>query len=323
MDAIDRSKDERGMPERVLVTGATGLVGRALVARLRERGIAVLALSRSSRAGEPARDGVERIVWDGIHVPREALARCDAVVHLAGEPIFGGLPTPSRCERLRSSRVDSTRAITATLGELGAHERPRALVNASAVGFYGSRGEERLGEASTPGKGFLAELCCEWEEAAEQARAHGVAVVRLRLGIVFARDGGALAMMRRAFSWNVGGRLGNGRQWLPWVHLDDVLGAILLALEGRLDGAVNVVAPNPATNRELTKELADRLSRAGILRELQARFIFVPGFAIRAVFGDIAEELLGSKRVEPGALERARYRFRFPELAAALDDCLR
>ncbi|MEZ4217164.1 MAG: TIGR01777 family oxidoreductase [Myxococcota bacterium] len=302
------------------MTGATGLVGGALVARLLERGTAVRAVSRSARAAADER--VERVVWDGVEVPADALAGCDAVVHLAGEPIFGGLPTQGRLERMRASRVDSTRAIARTLGELGASERPRTLVNASAVGFYGSRGDERLGEASAPGRGLLAELCRDWEAAADEARAHAVRVARMRLGIVFAREGGALATMRRPFAWNVGGRLGNGRQWVPWVHLDDAVGALLLALEGRLEGAVNVVAPEPVTNRELTAALAERLAASPLLARLQSDLVRVPGFAIRAVFGEIADELLGSKRVVPGALERARYRYRFASLGDALDDCL-
>jgi uncharacterized protein (TIGR01777 family) len=211
-----------------------------------------------------------------------------------------------------ASRIASTHEIVSCLATLEAAQRPKVLVCASAVGFYGDRGDERLDEASAPGRGFLPKLCRDWEQAAEEARALGLGVVRLRFGIILSKHGGALPKMRRPFELNLGGRLGHGRQWVPWVHLDDVVNAILLAIDGGLDGPVNVVAPNPVTNRELTREIALRLERPG--------FWIMPAFVIRAALGDIADELLGSKHVAPGALERTRYRFRYSSLAAALDE---
>ena len=297
---------------RVLLSGATGLVGRALLPVLLERGNTVNALSRREPDSPPLGDGVRFFQWDGLHPPDAALHEVDAVVHLAGEPIFGGYPGLRRRDRMVVSRVESTREIVSRIAELEAARRPNVLVCASAVGFYGDRGDEQLDEASAPGRGFLPRLCRDWEQAAEQARELGLAVVRLRFGIILSRHGGALQKMRRPFELNLGGRLGNGRQWVPWVHLDDVVAAILLAIDGALDGPVNVVAPNPVTNRELTRELALRLERPG--------FWIVPGFVLRAALGEIADELLGSKNVAPSALERVRHRFRYPSLAAALDE---
>jgi uncharacterized protein (TIGR01777 family) len=301
---------------RVLVSGATGLVGQALLSALDERGDTVHALSRREpEAVDTGASGAERLryfQWNGLEPPEAALQEVDVVVHLAGEPIFGGIPTRRRMERMVASRVESTRSLIAGIAARDPNERPSRLVCASAVGFYGDRANERLDEASAPGQGFLAELCRSWEAAAEEARALGLTVVRLRFGIILSRRGGALAAMRLPFDYNLGGRLGNGRQWVPWVHLDDVIGAALLAIDGELDGPVNVVAPNPVTNRELTHEIARRLDRPG--------FWIVPGFVLRTVLGEIADELLGSKHVAPTALERARYRFRYPELGPALAD---
>jgi len=295
----------------VLLTGATGLVGRSLLPALAQRGTQVTALTRRVPR-ETHRDGeVAFVSWDGTVPPAHAFEGVDAVVHLAGEPIFGGFPTARRKQRMHASRVESTRAIVAQIEALPQSERPRVLICASAVGFYGDRGDEWLDEASAPGQGFLPTLCEDWEREAERARALGTAVVRLRFGIILSRAGGALATLRKVFGANLGGRLGSGRQWVPWVHLDDALGALRLALDGGLDGAVNVVAPEPVTNRELTRTLSRQLRRAG--------FWAVPSFAMRAALGDIADELLGSKRVRPAALERAGYRFAFSAFAEALE----
>jgi uncharacterized protein (TIGR01777 family) len=297
---------------RVLLSGATGLVGRALVPALLERGHTVHALSRRRLEAQPSDGNAARFFeWDGVHPPDASLHGVDAVVHLAGEPIFGGLATPRRMERMVASRVESTRELVTRIATLDPAQRPKRFVCASAVGLYGDRADERLDEASEPGRGFLPDLCRDWERAAEEARRVDLGVTRLRFGVVLSRGGGALPLMRRSFELNLGGRLGSGHQWVPWVHLDDVVGALLLAIDGGLEGPVNVVAPNPVTNRELTRELAQRLGRPG--------FWVVPGFVLRAVLGEIADELLGSKKVAPDALERARYRFRYPELARALE----
>lgn len=296
---------------RVLLSGATGLVGQALLPALLERGATVHALTRRKPKSQPAQTGGAHFFeWDGVHPPEASLRGIDTVVHLAGEPIFGGLVTQRRMRRMVSSRIDSTRELAARIAALDPSQRPGRFVCASAVGLYGDRADEKLDEASVPGRGFLPDLCRDWERAAEEARSSNLSVARLRFGVILSRRGGALPPMRRSFELHLGGRLGSGDQWVPWVHLDDAVGAVLLAIDGRLDGPVNVVAPNPVTNRELTRELAKQLGRPG--------FWVVPGFALRAVLGEIADELLGSKQVAPGALERARYRFRYPELAPAL-----
>jgi len=297
--------------ERVLISGATGLIGQALLPALLESGATVHALTRrkpTTQAGQTNR--AHFFEWDGVHPPDAALRGVDAVVHLAGEPIFGGLVTQRRLRRMVSSRIDSTHELAARIAALDRSQKPRRFICASAVGFYGDRADEKLDEASVPGRGFLPDLCRDWERVAEGARSSNVGVVRLRFGIILSRRGGALPPMRTSFGLCLGGQLGTGHQWVPWVHLDDAIGAILLAIDGGLDGPVNVVAPNPVTNRELTHELAKQLGRPG--------FWTVPGFALRAVLGEIADELLGSKQVVPGALGRARYRFRYPELAPAL-----
>ena len=281
------------------------------MAALTGRGDRVRVLTRRAAPADAAQTpAVEYFQWDGIRPALAALRDIDVVVHLAGEPIFGGVPTRGSMARMVSSRVDSTHAIAARILELEPPERPKRFVCASAVGIYGDRAEERLDEASTPGFGFLADLCRNWEAATNDAQTAGLAVTRMRLGVILSRLGGALPMMRLPFEWNVGGCLGNGRQWVPWVHLDDVIGALTLAIDGGIEGTVNVVAPNPVTNRELTRQLAERLGKRV--------FLPVPGFALRAVLSEIASELLGSKFVAPDALERARYRFVHSELATAL-----
>jgi len=296
---------------QVLLTGGTGLVGGALLPLLQERGAQVTALTRRvERERHSPENGLTFVAWDGTTPPQRALEGKDAVVHLAGEPIFGGVPTARRKHRMRSSRVDSTRALVSQLEAAPASARPRTLVCASAVGFYGDRGDEWLDESSPPGAGFLAEVCRDWEREARRAEELGIAVVRLRFGIILSRQGGALSLLRRVFGANLGGRLGSGRQWVPWVHLDDAVGALQLALDGGLAGVANVVSPTPVTNRDLTRALAGQLHRAG--------FWAVPAFAMRAALGELADELLGSRRVRPAALEQAGYRFAFSELQRAL-----
>ena len=298
--------DER----RILVTGSTGLVGRRLLDALRDDGVAVGAVTRSperARFGE----GVEAIGWDGVQVAPAELARSRAVVHLAGEPVFGGLFTAERRRRILESRVDSTRALVRALGELAPDERPRTFVCASAVGYYGDRGEEELDESAPPGSGFLADVCIAWERAAAAAEPLGVRTVSLRIGIVLAREGGALAPMARAFRLGLGGRIGSGRQWFPWIHVDDLVGLVRAALvDDRYTGAVNAVAPNPVRNAELTEALGAVLRRP--------TFLPLPALPLRLALGELASELLGSRRVVPRRAIACGFRFEFPELARAL-----
>jgi uncharacterized protein (TIGR01777 family) len=298
------------IPSPVVLSGGTGLVGGALLPELARRSVAVRALVRG-QGRLASNEGVEELPWDGITPPPGALAGAGALVHLSGEPVFGGLPTAARRERLRTSRVDSTRALVAGIAGLPEGERPKTFVCASAVGYYGDRGDEVLDESAGPGHGLLADLCVDWEAAAAEAERHGVRVCSLRIGVVLSRRGGALPLMARPFRLGLGGRLGSGRQWFSWIHLDDLVAMLLVALaDERWRGPANAVAPSPVRNADLTRALGRAVSRPALLP--------VPAFVIRAAFGEISAELLGSKRVEPRcALERG-FRFRFPEIADAL-----
>jgi uncharacterized protein (TIGR01777 family) len=298
----------------VLVTGATGLVGGRLLPALARRGARVRALSRDP-AGAARRlgDGVEALGWDGTLVPEGALRGAGAVVHLAGEPIFGGLPSAARRRRIHASRVLSTRSLVEALGRLAEAERPRVLVCASAVGWYGGdHGDRELDETAAPGTGFLAVMCRDWEEAAARAESHGVRVVRLRIGVALAREGGALGLMLRPFRLGLGGRIGSGHQWLPWVHVDDVVGLILLGLEaGAASGPINAVAPGSVRNADFARLLAAKLGRPA--------FLPLPAFVLRAALGEIAGELLDSRRVVPRRARELGYGFAHATLEAALE----
>jgi len=300
------------MPARdpVLVSGATGLVGRRLVAALLRDGVAVRALSRNpARSGFDAR--VDTRAWNGRDVPVEAIAGASAVVHLAGEPVFGGLLSPARRRRIRASRIDSTRSIVSRLHALSRSERPAALVCASAVGYYGSRGEALLEESAEPGSGFLAEVCVEWEAAAAAAADLGVRSVSLRTGIVLAREGGALPAMALPFRFGLGGRIGDGRQWVPWIHVDDLVRLVQACLASdAYRGPLNAVAPEPVTNAQLARALGRRLHRPALLP--------VPAFALRFALGDLAVELLGSRRVVPHRALEAGFTFEYTAIDAAL-----
>lgn len=293
----------------VVVTGATGLVGRRLVAALLREGTPVRALTRRPEAAKLP--GAELCGWDGAALAPLLLQGAGAVVHLAGEPVFGGLPDAARRRRMRDSRIASARAIAQAIGSLPAGARPGVFVCASAVGYYGDRGEEPLDESSPPGSGFLADLCVEWEAAAAEVEAHGVRRVSLRIGVVLAREGGALVPLARLFGLGLGGRVGSGRQWFPWVHADDVVDLCRAALE-RSDyrGAVNAVAPQAVRNAEFTRALARALGRPALLP--------VPAFVLRAALRDLAVELLGSRRIAPRFALEHGFRFARPELALAL-----
>lgn len=302
----------------VLVSGATGLVGRRLVPRLAERFASVRLLSRSggqASATAPVRTDRDVRSWDGVDPGAAAIQGLDAIVHLAGEPIFGGLPTKARLARIRESRIASTHRIVERIAALPANARPRTLVCASAVGIYGDRGEEELSEASGSGAGLLADLCRDWEAAASAAEDLGLRVVRLRIGVVLAREGGALGLMRIPFSLGLGGRLGNGRQYFPWIQIDDLVEAILFALaQPTLQGPVNAVAPAADSNRVLTETLARVLRRPA--------FLPVPALALKLVMGPLAGELLGSRRVVPKRLLESGFVFGHASLESALESAL-
>jgi len=296
--------------EVIAISGGSGLVGGQLVAQLSEAGAALRLLSRNPRRIAAA-PGVSAIAWDGLHPPIEALAGCSAVVHLAGEPLFGRLPSRARLARIRSSRVDSTRALVQRLGELPSAERPRALLCASAVGYYGDGGERELSEDAPPGAGFCAELCVDWEACAARAEALGLRVVRLRFGVVLARRGGALARMLPLFRAGLGGRLGSGRQFFPWIHLEDAAALLQHALRDEtLHGPLNAVAPETIRNADWTRALAKTLRRPAPLP--------VPSFALRAALGPLAAELLENRRVSAARASQHGFSWRHPTTASAL-----
>ena len=302
---------------KVFVTGATGLVGRALCAELVSAGHAVLGLSRRAgsssgpSAGLPA--GVQAVAGDPARPGpwQEALAAADACVHLAGEPVAAGRWTPARKAAIAASRLDSTRLVAEVIAAGG----PTVLVSGSAVGYYGERGDEVLDESAAAGEGFLAEVCQRWEAAVAPALARA-RVVLLRTGLVLARDGGALPRLVLPFRLFAGGPMGDGRFWQPWIHLSDEVGLIRFALEdGRVAGALNASAPAPVRNRELAAAIGAVLHRPSLLP--------APAAAIRLAVGELAAVVLGSQRMVPRKALDLGYAFRFPALAPALHDLLR
>lgn len=303
--AAHAAKGARAM--NVLITGSSGLVGAALTPFLTTGGHEVTPLVRSAPgAGERA------ISWDpdAGRVSAAAIEGFDAVVHLAGESIATGRWTVAKKARIRDSRVKGTRLLCETLA--GLKRPPKVLVSASAIGYYGSRGEEVLTESSESGSGFLAEVCREWEAATAPALDHGIRVVNLRFGVILSPRGGALAKMLLPFKMGAGGRIGSGRQYVSWIALDDVIGAVHQALiVEALRGPVNVVAPRPVTNTEFTKTLGRVLGRPTLLP--------MPAFAARLAFGEMGDALLlSSQRVEPVRLRETKYAFQYPELEGAL-----
>jgi uncharacterized protein len=291
---------------KALITGATGLIGRALVARLplaqivsRSPGRAAHALGRLAHGWSPMQGPP----------PRQALGEADVVIHLAGDPVAEGRWTAAKKERIRDSRLVGTRNLVDGLA--GLESRPRVLVSASAVGYYGDRGDELLDEGAASGEEFLPEVCIEWEREAQRASALGMRVVCVRIGVVLASNGGALARMQTPFNMGVGGRLGSGTQWMPWVHLDDVVGLILHACgDESIEGAMNAVSPNPVTNADFTRALGRALRRP--------TFLTVPKTALRIAFGELSDVLMASQRVVPQVAARTGYRFAHPELDGAL-----
>jgi len=294
----------------VLVSGASGLVGSQLVRSLQSAGHRVLRLVRPGRP-----TGSDDIRWDpeGPLDPA-ALAGVEAVVHLAGENIAARRWSDEQRKRLRDSRVGPSMRLAETLA--GLQPRPRVLVQAAAVGYYGDRGDEVLTESSPPGRGFLPSLCVEWEQASAAAAAAGIRVVHPRFGIVLSPRGGALGKMLTPFRLGVGGVVGSGRQFWPWLAVDDAVGIIERAIQDEaLRGPVNAVVPEPATNREFTAALAKVLHRPS--------FMPLPAFALRLALGDMASLLLESVRAVPQRLAGIGYHHRFPTLEPALRHLLR
>ena len=290
----------------VLVTGASGFIGSALVPSLTTGGHMVTRLVRST-----ARPGQAEIPWDPAarSIATPALEGLDAVVHLAGENLAGRW-TAEKKARIRDSRVQGTQLLCDALAQLV--KPPRVLLCASAIGYYGDRGESMLREDSAPGRGFLAEVCQAWEVAAAPAVQRGVRVVHLRLGVVLSSTGGALAQMLPPFRLGMGGVVGSGKQYISWIALDDVLGVMQYALNTETLGSpVNVVAPQPVTNYDFTKTLGKVLGRPTMMP--------MPAFAARLAFGEMADALLlASTRVVPARLQASDYTFQYPELEGAL-----
>jgi uncharacterized protein len=310
---------------RVTVTGATGLIGPALVSALQDRGAQVTVLTRDparvdarlARAG-PLGDGpvapVQAVRWDLLNeaAPAHALAGRDAVVHLAGEPVAQRW-TPKAKAAIRESRVTGTRHLIEGLRD--ADPRPRALVSGSAIGYYGQRGEEPLDEDAPAGGDFLAGVCADWELEAERASGLGVRVVQVRTGVVLDRDGGALAKMLPPFRLGLGGPVAGGRQYMSWIHRDDLIGMILAAIEDeRWTGPINATAPEPVSNRDFSRALAGALGRPSWLP--------VPGAALRLLYGEMAEIVTNGARVMPAKPLVLGYQFRHPRLAQALKSAI-
>jgi uncharacterized protein len=300
---------------RVFITGGTGFIGRALVSRLRHDGHSMVLLARSpERARTLLGDDVGLVsVGGGSGAMIDALRTCDAVVNLAGEVIVGKRWTAARRRLLEESRVGVTTSVVDAMTAAGG--RPAILLSASGSGYYGDRGAEILTEASGHGDDFLARLCVAWEAAAKRATDVGVRVVVMRQGVVLGRGGGALAQMLPPFRLGLGGPIGPGRQYFPWIHLQDLVNVYCAALtDDRYHGPVNCVAPEEATGRTFARALGRALRRPAILP--------VPALALRALFGEGASVLLGSQRVEPRVLKDRGFTWAFPRLDAALSDAV-
>ncbi len=300
---------------RALVTGATGFVGKRLLSKL-DRPV-VLSRNVAKAENSLAKYGAKAFPWNPQEqpAPAEAFDGIDAVFHLAGEPVAEGRWTAAKKERLRESRVVGTRNLVTTLRALG--NRPKVLVSASAVGYYGNRGDEQLDEKSPPRNDFLAEICTSWEREAIEAREFGMRVVPIRVGIVLGEGGGAMSKMVTPFHFGLGAPLGNGKQYMPWIHLDDLVEMMLFAAtHEHVTGALNGSAPNPVTNREFTNTLGKVLGRPTFMPG-------VPRFALRTMIGEFADVLLTSQRAFPAAAVAAGYRFGYPELEPALRQILK
>jgi uncharacterized protein (TIGR01777 family) len=305
---------------RVFVTGGTGLVGRRSVRALRGRGDEPVVLSRrATTAREQFGEGVRVVEGDPMQAGAwmDAVPDCDAVIHLAGENVFGRRWNAAVKQLLVDSRVQSTRHVAAALARkpLRADGRPRVLVNASAIGYYGPHGDEELDENSPAGDDFLARLCADWEREAAAAERAGARSAMVRIGVVLDREGGALAKLLTPFKLFAGGPVGGGRQWMSWIHHEDMTGLLLLALDrDEARGPLNGTAPNPVTNRDFSKALGRALQRPS--------FFPTPGLFLRLGLGEVAEVVLTGQRVLPRRPLALGYSFRYPTVDAALQQIL-
>lgn len=291
--------------QRVAIVGVTGFVGRGLPVLFAKNGVATTGISRAGKGDTP---GVDR--WQSSAAPD--FAGHQAVINLAGEPINQRWNARSR-RLFHESRVSLTSSLVKAISRIPENARPKVLVNASAVGVYGDRGDEILTDNARKGDGYLANLCDDWEDAAMDADALGVRVVRMRIGIVLGKDGPAFEKLRTVFKFGIGGRLGSGNQWMPWIHLADLQAAIVRGvLSESLTGPVNATAPNPERNADFSRKLAAALHRPAIFP--------APAFALKLVLGEFSSALLAGQRALPAALEADGFQFQFPTLEAALAD---
>jgi len=295
----------------ILMTGGTGFIGRALCRALLPAKHRLTVYSRQSPERVAACCGAE--VRAITSLSEEGATTYDAIINLAGEGITDARWTPARKQRLRDSRIEVTRQLI-TYIERAPH-KPEVLLSASAIGFYGDRGEVEIDETTPPRDGFAHALCADWETTAQRAATYGVRVCLLRIGVVLGPDGGMLGRLVPIFRLGLGGRLGDGRQWLSWIHRDDLIAILLRLLEDRaLDGVFNATAPQPVTNAMFTQQLAHILRRPALLP--------VPAQLLRGVYGEMADLLLGSQRVVPQRLQQSGFVFRYPTLDAALSACV-
>jgi hypothetical protein len=296
---------------KFIISGGTGFIGRRIVTRLLADTHYVGVWSR--KPGNEKRTGVASHSWDPLtgEPPSESLNGMDTVIHLAGESVAQRWNADVR-KKIRDTRVQGTRRLVDAIARV--QHPPKALVCASAIGYYGDRGAEILQETAAPGNGFLAEVCREWEEEARRATQFGLRVVSLRIGFVLGNDGGALQPMTPVFRAGLGGRLGSGRQFMPWIHVDDVAAMFCYAALNDVSGVWNCTAPNPVTNAEFTDSMAKAVHRPAIFP--------VPSFALRILFGEFGQRMLDSARVVPKAALRAGFNFTYPQLQPALDNLL-
>ena len=297
---------------RVLISGSHGLVGQALIGSLTNDGHEIHRLVRRGRAV-----GSSEIEWhpnQGL-IGADRLEGLDAVVHLAGESIASGRWSAEKKQKIRDSRVNGTQLLSRSLAQLS--RPPATFICASAIGYYGNRGDEVLTEQSPPGNDFLSQVCVEWENATQPAVEKGIRTVNARFGIILAKDGGALAKMLPPFSMGVGGRIGDGKQWMSWIALVDVVAALRFVITNEaVEGAVNIVAPNPVRNADFTKALGKALGRPTLFP--------IPAFGVRLAFGEMADALLlASQRVEPARLKDFGYEFKHEDIGKTLAHVLR